>query len=330
MSLAYIRRGSGPTLLLIHGVGFQRQMWEPVLDRLARERDVIAVDLPGFGDSPPLPHTPSVEGLAEAVGEFLEGLGVERPHVAGNSLGGGVALEMARQGNARSVCVLSPAGFGTMREGRWARGLLLSSRRAAQRLDRHAELVMGGPVRRTLGWWLLAGRPWRVPADEAAGALRNLARSPGFEVTLEALREHRFGGHTFECPVTVAWGERDRLLIYGRQSARAKRLLPDATHVTLEGCGHVPTWDDPEQVARVLLEASAESGEPSQDPRQADRAEVAAGVAGGAQSEPDAAPPPGGTQAGPDAAPSPGGAQSEPDAAPSPAGGAQAGPVPAE
>jgi pimeloyl-ACP methyl ester carboxylesterase len=300
MSLAYIRRGSGPSLLLIHGIGSQHQMWAPVLDRLARERDVIAVDLPGFGDSPPLPHTPSVEALAAAVAEFLDGLGVERPHAAGNSLGGGVALEMARQGNARSVCVLSPAGFGTMREGRWARGLLLSSRRAAQRLDRHAELVMGGPVRRTLGWWLLAGRPWRVPADEAAGALRNLARSPGFEVTLEALREHRFGGHTFECPVTVAWGERDRLLIYGRQSARAKRLLPDATHVTLEGCGHVPTWDDPEQVARVLLEASAEPGEPSQDPRQADRAEVAAGVAGGAQSEPDAAPPPAGAaQAGP-------------------------------
>src|SRR5215218_9032011 len=153
MSLAYIRRGSGPTLLLIHGVGFQRQMWEPVLDRLARERDVIAIDLPGFGDSPPLAHTPSVEALAAAVAEFLDGLGVERPHAAGNSLGGGIALELGRQGRARSVCVLSPAGFGTMREGTWARMLLLSSRRAAQRFNRHAELVVGGPVRRTLAWW---------------------------------------------------------------------------------------------------------------------------------------------------------------------------------
>jgi pimeloyl-ACP methyl ester carboxylesterase len=54
----------------------------------------------------------------------------------------------------------------------------------------------------------------------------------------------------------VAWGEKDRLLIYSRQSARARRLLPDARHVTLTGCGHVPTWDDPEQVARVVLEAS--------------------------------------------------------------------------
>ena len=69
--------------------------------------------------------------------------------------------------------------------------------------------------------------------------------------------DHAFGGHTPDCPVTIAWGEKDRLLIYSRQSARARRLLPDARHVTLHGCGHVPTWDDPEQVARVLLEGSS-------------------------------------------------------------------------
>jgi pimeloyl-ACP methyl ester carboxylesterase len=98
--------------------------------------------------------------------------------------------------------------------------------------------------------------------------MRNLGRSPGFEATLEALRDHRFGGEGPTCPVTVAWGERDRLLLFGRQSARARRLLPGARHVTLWGCGHVPTWDDPEQVARVLLEASAGATR-SQPPRAA-------------------------------------------------------------
>ena len=73
---------------------------------------------------------------------------------------------------------------------------------------------------------------------------------------MEALEGHAFGGPAPSCPVTVAWGEKDRLLIYSRQSARAQRLLPDARHVVLAGCGHVPTWDDPEQVARVLLDAS--------------------------------------------------------------------------
>src|SRR3954447_12735323 len=170
MSLACVRRGSGPPLVLIHGIGSQWQMWEPVLDRPPPAREVVALDLPGFGDSPPLPGTPSVEALARAVADFLGEIGIERPHAAGNSLGGGVALEMGRHGHARSVCVLSPAGFGTMREGRWARMLLLESRRGARALDRHAELATGGALRRTLAFWHLTARPWRIPADEAAGA----------------------------------------------------------------------------------------------------------------------------------------------------------------
>jgi len=257
MSLAHVRRGNGPPLVLIHGIGSQWQMWQPVLDRVAREREVVAVDLPGFGESAALEAPPTLEALADAVAEFLDGIGLAGAHAAGNSLGGAVALAMARAGSARSACVLSPAGFGNMREGHYARAVLLSSRRAAQRLDGHAEFMLRGPARRTLAFGHLAARPWRIPADEAAGAMHNLARSPGFEATLEAIGDHSFGGHTLDCPVTVAWGEKDRLLIYSRQSARARRLLPDARHVTLRGCGHVPTWDDPEQVARVLLEGSA-------------------------------------------------------------------------
>src|SRR4051794_28856688 len=223
MSLAYVRRGGGPPLVLVHGIGSQWQMWEPVLDRLAREREVVAVDLPGFGDSAPLRAAPSVEALAQSVADLMGELGIERPHAAGNSLGGGGALELGRRGDARWVCVLSPAGFGTMREGSWARMLLLSSRRAARRFDRHAELVVGSPVRRTLAWWHLAGRPWRIPADEAAGALHNLARSPGFETTLDALREHRFGGPTSEGPGAGAGGGGGRVLVYGGHRARGGR-----------------------------------------------------------------------------------------------------------
>jgi pimeloyl-ACP methyl ester carboxylesterase len=256
MSLAHIRRGSGPPLVLIHGIGSQWQMWKPVLDRLSREREVVAVDLPGFGESPTLPGTPTVEALADSVAELLGEIGVRDADTAGNSLGGAVALAMVRAGTARSACVLSPAGFGNMREGTYARAVLRVSQFTAQRLDHYAEAVAGGPVRRTLAFGHLVARPWRIPADEAAGAMRNLARSPGFDTTLDAVRDHRFGGRTLERPVTVAWGEKDRLLIYSRQSARARRLLPDARHVTLTGCGHVPTWDDPEQVARVVLEAS--------------------------------------------------------------------------
>ena len=150
-----------------------------------------------------------------------------------------------------------PAGFGNTREGAYARALLLASRRGAQRFARPTGAVCATAAGRTLAFWHLAARPWRIPPDEAAGAMRNLANSPAFEATLEALRDHSFGGPAPKRPITVAWGEKDRLLLYSRQSARARRLLPGARHVTLDGCGHVPTWDDPEQVAQVLLDASS-------------------------------------------------------------------------
>ncbi|HET7589179.1 MAG TPA: alpha/beta fold hydrolase, partial [Solirubrobacterales bacterium] len=111
--LSHVRRGAGEPLLLIHGLGGARVVWEPVLDQLAAERDAIAVDMPGFGASPPLPAgvEPTPRALAAALAGFLDALGIERAHVAGNSLGGWVAIELARQGRARSVTGVCSAGF---------------------------------------------------------------------------------------------------------------------------------------------------------------------------------------------------------------------------
>src|SRR5688572_27241453 len=76
MSLAHIRRGSGPPLVLIHGIGSQWQMWQPVLERVAQEREAVALDLPGFGDSEEHRARPTVDALASAVAEFLDELGL--------------------------------------------------------------------------------------------------------------------------------------------------------------------------------------------------------------------------------------------------------------
>jgi pimeloyl-ACP methyl ester carboxylesterase len=81
VQLSHHRAGSGEPVVLIHGVGSQWQVWAPVLPALERERDVIALDLPGFGGSPSLPIgvVPDAPALASAVVDFLDGLGVERP-----------------------------------------------------------------------------------------------------------------------------------------------------------------------------------------------------------------------------------------------------------
>jgi pimeloyl-ACP methyl ester carboxylesterase len=258
VTLAHDRLGSGPPLLLVHGLGSCKEMWRPVLPALAREHEVVAVDMPGFGASPPGPDT--VEGLADALAQFASGLGLDRPHVAGNSLGGGVALTLGAAGTARSVCTLSPIGFLAGREKAYGRAVLTATRGMAVALAPAAARLARSPVLRTLLSSHATARPWRIPAEDSAHWLRMYAYAPAFWELLKALDGWQAPAPA--CPTTVAWGERDRLLIFSRQAPRARRRLPGARHVVLRGCGHVPTWDDPEQVASVLLSASRPAGAP--------------------------------------------------------------------
>src|SRR5262245_36207500 len=112
------RGGSGPPLVLLHGIAHRWQAWEPILDELSNHHDVIALDLPGFGRSPRISRREprSILDVTAQLAEFFISLGIERPHVAGNSLGGALALELALSGQAASATALSPAGFGTQRE----------------------------------------------------------------------------------------------------------------------------------------------------------------------------------------------------------------------
>ena len=251
--LAHNRAGSGPPLLLLHGLGSCKEMWRPVMPLLAPERDVIAVDLPGFGASPPGPET--VDGLAEAVAAFAAELGLERPHVAGNSMGGGTALALAARNLVRTACAISPVGFANEREGMYARSLLALTRILAAGVSPVAPALAPSRAFRTALSAHVAARPWRIPPGDAVLWTRMYADCAGFWPLLRSAPDWHVEPPV--CPTTVAWGDRDRLLIYSRQAPRARRMLPAVRHVTLAGCGHVPTWDDPEAVARVILEASA-------------------------------------------------------------------------
>jgi pimeloyl-ACP methyl ester carboxylesterase len=238
--LAWERRGDGPALVLLHPLGADRRMWDPVLERLAAARTVVAVDMPGFGASPPLRATPTPEALARTIVTGLAGV-VDAPfHVAGNSLGGWVALEVARAGHARSVTAIAPAGL-------WARALgprPSAARRAARLLvlSRRARgLALAGTV----------AHPERVPPAAAAHLVRAYASAPGFDAVNAAMRSGRFAHlGDLRVPVTLAWPDRDRLV------GRPRTLPPSVRSVTLRGCGHLPTWDDPAQVAEVLLAGS--------------------------------------------------------------------------
>jgi pimeloyl-ACP methyl ester carboxylesterase len=242
--IAFDRVGSGPPLVLLHALGTDRSMWDPVIERLSGEREVFAVDMPGFGESDVI--DPAAPGdLARAIDE---GLGLDRPHVAGNSLGGWVALELARSGRARSVTAIAPAGL-------WPEPLM-PKRSAARRLARGARPILPALLSRERGRRIaLAGtivHPERVPAAAAVRLVRAYADAPGFEAANAAMRASRFTGLAdIDVPLTLAWPEHDRLV-------RRPRAVPaGAREHALPGCGHLPTWDDPGRVAEVLLQGSA-------------------------------------------------------------------------
>jgi pimeloyl-ACP methyl ester carboxylesterase len=167
------RQGSGPPVVLIHGVGHHWQGWRPVIDLLARDFDVIAVDLPGFGRSAPLPARidPTIPAYADAVGHLLEDMGVRRPHVAGNSMGGAIALELALREFAASVTAFSPAGFWSTLERRYCQLSLGALARTPSALRPAVlRLARSGNGRRVVFAQLMAA-PTRVPGWEAVSAL---------------------------------------------------------------------------------------------------------------------------------------------------------------
>jgi pimeloyl-ACP methyl ester carboxylesterase len=255
LELSHHRGGSGETLVLIHGVGSSWRVWRPLLGALERERDVIAIDLPGHGSSAALPvgGAPGAAALADAVASFLDGLGVERPVVGGNSLGGWVGLELAKRDRARAVVALSPAGFFGPFGAWWCRAHLAATTRLIRRWPEQLEWTTRSARRRKLAFSAIIGHPELVPRADALEIQRGAIAATAFFSTLATLTRERFThAERVGVPVSILWGTRD-LVLFPRQVRRALRELPRARHVPLPGAGHVPTWDAPEAILRELL-----------------------------------------------------------------------------
>jgi pimeloyl-ACP methyl ester carboxylesterase len=251
------RGGSGPPLVLVHGLGLSWRSWQPVLDTLGVRHEVVAIDLPGFGDSPPLPFgaAPTPTRLADAVELELDRLGLDAPALVGNSLGGWVALELARRGRAARAVVISPSGLESPPERAFVIALNEQMRLRARFGALLGQWLTAPALARVLLFGSLRSRPWRLSPEAAAHDLHDFGLSPGFQSTLSstvATRAPMWLGE-IRVPVRVAYGTLD-LMLGAFTAPRFAAAIPGAELIPLPGVGHVPMVDDPELVARTILD----------------------------------------------------------------------------
>ncbi|WP_156971270.1 alpha/beta fold hydrolase [Knoellia sinensis] len=252
-TIHYSRTGTGEPVVLIHGIGHSGRVWETVPELLKDDYDVIAIDLPGHGASPKpgSGHGWSLADQCAQIEEFFDELGLDQPHVIGNSLGGAIALELGARGSVRSVTALAPAGFWSPAGLGWAAGVLTTLKALSYSPTFVIRLFGSHPVGRRLIMWPLYAHTELLTQDDFVHDALNIRRAPGFLANYIRLPFYQYRG-TPQMPTAVLWGDRDAILL-PTQAKVARRRLPQALHATLKGAAHCPQLDVPERVVEHAL-----------------------------------------------------------------------------
>jgi pimeloyl-ACP methyl ester carboxylesterase len=244
-------------IVLLHGATSSARVWEPVLPTLSAKHRVFTPTLAGHRGGPPLPAAPAavVSRIVDATCQQLDEAAINTAHLVGNSLGGWVALELARRGRARSVLALSPAG--AWRSPRDLRRVLIIFRvgTALACIKDMPNLAARKRVRRVL-LRLMAEHADRMTPTQVAATFDDLV---GCSVLTDLLNGARENGRIepvvdVGCRLRIAWALNDRMLPFMRYGAPMLAAVPEAEFVLLTGVGHVPMIDDPDLVANTILD----------------------------------------------------------------------------
>lgn len=263
MDMNHLRAGTGKPLLLIHGLGGSARSWSTIWTALAERRQVIAVDLPGFGDTPPLAGETSIRTLCDAVTAFIDAQGLRGVDAVGSSMGARLVLELARRGGVLgSVVSLDPGGFWRG----WERHAFFSSIWLSIRAVRALQPLMPAIAHNTLARTMLLAqfsrRPWALKPAVVLDEMRSFARGPAFDELLHRLAygDEQQGAPrgSIGAPVVIGWGCNDKVC-FPSQAQRALQLFPDARLHWFDRCGHFPHWDAPEETVRLILEMRSDT-----------------------------------------------------------------------
>ena len=255
------RSGSGRKLLLIHGLGGSQRSWRPIVHSLSAEREVIAIDLPGHGASPPEPDSGTFAGLVGSVQRFTSESGLGGIDLVGSSMGARIVLELARRGRGGDVVALDPGGFWRGWERSYFKVTIGVSVRLLRALRPALPALSRNAASRTALLAQLSARPWALDPDLVATELKSFAATPTFDALVNDLAqgpEQRGPAAASESRITIGWGRQDRLCLTG-QAARAKAAFPAAELHWFDQCGHFPMWDQPRETMQLIL---ARTGRP--------------------------------------------------------------------
>jgi pimeloyl-ACP methyl ester carboxylesterase len=251
------RGGAGEPLVLLHGFTDTWRTWELVLPALERRHEVLAPTLAGHAGGPALPDGPPEDAVLHAVERAMDEAGFATAHVAGNSLGGYLALKLAERGRARSVVALAPGGGWAAGDDAYLETLAHFDTMQEQltRAAPNAEAILATPDGRRRAAALMAERWEHIPPELLAHLWHGVVACRG----MRALNEHaRRNGWPLDperlmCPVRIVWGAADRLLPWPRAAERYRAMLPQADWVELDGVGHGPQLDVPLLASELIL-----------------------------------------------------------------------------
>lgn len=246
-------------LVLLHGVMMSAGAWADVIPLLTDHHDVIAPTAAGHRGGPPLNGGFSIAALTGQIESLLDARGLDRVHIAGNSLGGWMAIELARRGRALTVCAFSPAGFWTPggSDETHATNRIRRSTLLAQITRPIAPAALNIGVVRRLALRDIAEHGENLTAAQALAVARDSTNCSAARDLL-GTSEKVEPLDPLPCPITIAWSAHDRIFPAAVNGAIAQQRLPQATHFLLPGAGHVPMIDDPQLCARVILAGTQE------------------------------------------------------------------------
>jgi pimeloyl-ACP methyl ester carboxylesterase len=260
LSVSLAGDASAPPIVLLHGLAERRQVFSRLVPLLSPRLRVAAIDLPGFGSSPPLPRGFDLGIVCERIEAVIAELGLERPAMLGHSLGGGVTVRYAaeRPGALRAVVLIAPAGLiasGAVRAS-WRRPRLHALGRHALRLA--IPLISSRQGLRERAFASVVGDPATLDAALARellmGAAQGRSTPPaGIEIVYAGLRDRL---EALRLPALVIWGGRD-LVVSPRFAEPLREALPDGRLLLLRDVGHVPMCEQPGEVAAAVLELVA-------------------------------------------------------------------------